>query len=864
MMGDERKREEKSPQQFQFAVLCEYLDRIRRVPKGGAYAKQRIFQSLLIKWNEETERTSRSAPSFFPVLRLIVNAYDTRKFNMKSKKLISRVCKTLLLPDVMKKELLLTDSKSSCLAIRQLSKEVAGRNATTRSLSVQDVNEALDHVNDADLGEEELSSLLKRCSSERVIFWLMNILTRSVERCLGVPSSTIINWLHPNANQMRQAGTSLERICELCAEGKVEDDSCLLFRMFEPMLLARVRHGNDVFEKLKQYCGEKFYVQLKFDGEHFLVHYSNDGQFRYYSRNQNDFSEKIGPHLNNRLHSFIASSVESCILDTELLLWDTVDCKYVGKGQQASDGRVYDVKNLRDYNAVEPCLAVFDILFLNGKSLMNVPLKDRIALLHSGSVLQREDESVVFVGKFEVVSTRSEFAALYEKAMDDEEEGVVVKKMDSLYKIGVRHMVNGWFKVKPFHLGDESLDLAVVGVDRGRNGVIENYAVAVLRDDRYFIVGKVSRGLDSTTRKHLHSKLEKDRGWLSGKAVPSWIHEANYASDRPADYVYKENLQVVEVRAAGIINGRLHFPTIRFYRDDKNVKDIDKYEDFLDFEKNLRSQSLAAASGLGTSGRKRQANTPQVMDEYRVKKTATTVKQLGGDLKGHQICVLRGGPNVSAQKLREIIESFGGSPVANPTAKVLFVLTGEPNHLKSKSVIKSDKYNVVSAEWALECERAGFVRPISRKYALHVVDQGLFSMFNGNAPGKEEEEEMEDCEEEKEFTFDDINNMLASTSFDEDVTKEGHEALSRQLLKGMKIYQFYDQIYYLHDSLTSLTRQYARILLKMHGAAVVDSLLDSVTHVVAKSRDVILEPCDLGGRRVEIVDVAWIESAIGT
>lgn len=35
--------------------------------------------------------------------------------------------------------------------------------------------------------------------------------------------------------------------------------------------------------------------------------------------------------------------------------------------------------------------------------------------------------------------------------------------------------------MKPFHLGDESLDLAVVGVDRGRNGFVESYVVAVIR-----------------------------------------------------------------------------------------------------------------------------------------------------------------------------------------------------------------------------------------------------------------------------------------------------------------------------------------------------------------------------------------------
>uniref|UniRef100_A0A914SCE8 ATP-dependent DNA ligase family profile domain-containing protein n=1 Tax=Parascaris equorum TaxID=6256 RepID=A0A914SCE8_PAREQ len=126
--------------------------------------------------------------------------------------------------------------------------------------------------------------------------------------------------------------------------------------------------------------------------------------------------------------------------------------------------------------------------------------------------------------------------------MKDGEEGIVVKKIDSVYKIGVRHMINGWFKVKPFHLGDESLDLAVVGVDRGRN------------DDKFFVVGKTSRGLDHTTRKRLNAKLEKDHGWLNGRVVPDWIHAASATTDRATDYAHKDNIQVVEVK---------HFTTIR-------------------------------------------------------------------------------------------------------------------------------------------------------------------------------------------------------------------------------------------------------------------------------------------------------------
>lgn len=42
---------------------------------------------------------------------------------------------------------------------------------------------------------------------------------------------------------------------------------------------------------------------------------------------------------------------------------------------------------------------------------------------------------------------REEFAKFYEESVNKGEEGVVAKKIDSLYKTGARQMINGWFKV---------------------------------------------------------------------------------------------------------------------------------------------------------------------------------------------------------------------------------------------------------------------------------------------------------------------------------------------------------------------------------------------------------------------------------
>lgn len=134
-------------------------------------------------------------------------------------------------------------------------------------------------------------------------------------------------------------------------------------------------------------------------------------------------------------------------------------------------------------------------------------------------------------------------------------------------------------------------------------------------DDKFFMVGKVGTGFNDTTRTFLKNRLMRDHGFFKSDKIPSWIHEDYVSTDLPSHFVNQDNMQVVEVffliteikqklsklyyliiyfiwplklcqiRAKGLRNGRLYAPTLKTYRDDKYVKDIDQYQEFLDFDK---------------------------------------------------------------------------------------------------------------------------------------------------------------------------------------------------------------------------------------------------------------------------------------
>uniref|UniRef100_A0A1I8EDS4 DNA ligase IV n=1 Tax=Wuchereria bancrofti TaxID=6293 RepID=A0A1I8EDS4_WUCBA len=847
--------EEEISRNFKYATLCKYLDYMQQIHFKNKLGKERVLKALVTKWAANASKFTNDIVSFYPVLRIMANSLDRRKFHMKSKRIISKVCQVLLLPPKIKKKLLQIDSKSADQSIMKLAEEVSMRNSTTakRELSLFDVNDSLCKITEREISNAELEKLLKACATVREVYWLLQVLVRRIERSLKVTSSSLLSWIHPNGATLYQSGVSLRKICDLVVEGKMTDNSNMLFRRFEPMLLARIRHGTgDVYDKLVHFCGQEFYVELKYDGEHFLLHRGTNCEMRYYSRVQNDFTNTISPVLDHRINPYFSPSLESCILDTELLLWDIIDKKFIGHNTQASDGRIYDVKALRSDGAVEPSVAVFDILFLNGKSLMDVPLSERIALLQSGNVLQKQDEAKIFVSKFTVVKTREEFSSLYQEAVMNGQEGIVVKKMNSIYKTGVRHMTNGWFKIKPFHLGDETLDLAIVGVDLGRNNKISSYCLATLRGDKLFMVGKVGTGLDDTTRSFLKSRLTRGHGFFKSEKVPNWIHNDYTTNDLPSHFVNLDNIQVVEIRAKGLRNGRLYAPTLKSYRDDKYVKDIDQYQAFLDFDKNLRLDSIKNAQNIINP--KRRTTNVHVLEQYQTKKAR--IEEINQDLKEKQICILRGTSDVTTQDLQAIVDSFGGIHVANPGPKTLFVVTGEPKHVKSKSIIRSNKYNVVSADWLIACKNMGKVIPITKEETVHVVDDSLYSLFGDDK-----------ASENSIMPSNSTAYTVASVSFLLDKIKvpkrkkqlAAEEALRKQLFMDDKFDRFSGQTFYLHENLTRIQKMYVQILLRMHGADLSTNQNSAVTHIVVPDRKIMYDNLL---EKVAIVDICWLENTL--
>ena len=139
----------------------------------------------------------------------------------------------------------------------------------------------------------------------------------------------------------------------------------------------------------------------------------------------------------------------------------------------------------------------FDLLHLDGRSLLGVPLEERKRLLHSRL---RPHPMVRYAGHVE-----SDGVAFFEAARAQEVEGIVAKLRRSPYEPDRRS--KAWLKLK-VRLEQE---VVVVGwlPGQGTHTDIGSLILGVRSGDRWVHAGQVGSGIDTKTRRALRAQLEE-------------------------------------------------------------------------------------------------------------------------------------------------------------------------------------------------------------------------------------------------------------------------------------------------------------------------------------------------------------------
>lgn len=302
---------------------------------------------------------------------------------------------------------------------------------------------------------------LSECLSAMEQKWFIRLLLKSMG--LGIGEQRILGILHPQARELYQRCTNLLSVCCLLADNKLSltppdgeisaaggdattsssylnlNAAIVPFQHIKPML-CEIFPGN--IEPLMQ--SDVLYVETKMDGERFQLHY-HDGRFKYISRNGKDYTANFGANydsgnLTPLLRDLLPTGLQSIILDGEMMVWDQQRSEFRVKGENT------DVKHLAEGNVANwrPCFVAYDILYLDGESLLDFPYVQRIFKLQE---LLPERKGVLHAMKPVKVSSVEDFKRLFQDALNANEEGVVLEKQNSIYRPGVRNG-GGWFKIK--------------------------------------------------------------------------------------------------------------------------------------------------------------------------------------------------------------------------------------------------------------------------------------------------------------------------------------------------------------------------------------------------------------------------------
>ncbi|MEM0096374.1 MAG: ATP-dependent DNA ligase [Candidatus Bathyarchaeia archaeon] len=201
----------------------------------------------------------------------------------------------------------------------------------------------------------------------------------------------------------------------------------------------------------------------------------------------------------------------------------------------------------------------FDILFLNGKELIELPLDERRKYLLEVVPPEYLAEGVECQNEVELMR-------FYDEALKKGYEGIVVKNLNSPYEIGQRTYT--WLKLKPER---DTIDCTIVKALYGkgkRAGLYSSFLLAVRdpKERKLYTIGKVSN-LPEQTMDALATIVERTKTGGDDEGVfvkPTLVVEVTY-----------QEIQETDEYTSGYA---LRVPKIVRFRTDKTVEEIDTIE----------------------------------------------------------------------------------------------------------------------------------------------------------------------------------------------------------------------------------------------------------------------------------------------
>lgn len=278
----------------------------------------------------------------------------------------------------------------------------------------------------------------------------------------------------------------LALVFELAKKGKLKDLDKVSIEIGKPikvMLAQKAKTIKEGFEIVGKPCA----VEYKYDGFRLLIH-KKANEVILFTRMLENVTKQF-PEVVDYIKKYVKGN--SFILDSEAVGFDKKTKEYTSF-QHISQRirRKYDIEKLQDELPVE--VNVFDIIYYNGKSMIDEPFSKRTELIRK--ILQ--DQRYKIISSKQIITDNEKKAEeFYKKALKDNQEGVMMKSLDAIYKPGRR--VGNMLKIKP---EERDLDLVIVGAEYGkgkRSGWLSSFILACKdnKTNKFLEIGKMGTGI---------------------------------------------------------------------------------------------------------------------------------------------------------------------------------------------------------------------------------------------------------------------------------------------------------------------------------------------------------------------------------
>ncbi|XP_068154821.1 LOW QUALITY PROTEIN: DNA ligase 4, partial [Drosophila tropicalis] len=732
------------------------------------------------------------------------------------------------------------------------------------NLTLQEVHNMLDIIANEDMTVKETELIrFTDLASPLEQKWLIRILLKRLE--LGIGEQRIFGVLHANAKDMYQRCSDLGKVCNLLADNKlnVVNDSAATnttaaaapqinlnlviepFHHIRPMLCERFPGKIEELMSL-----DVLYMETKMDGERFQLHFARD-HFKYISRNGADYTRNFGSSydqadgtLTPHLRALLPLGMESIILDGEMMVWDVNRQCYRDKGENT------DVKHLKLDGSWRPCYVVYDLLYLNGQSLLDLPFVQR---MHKLNELIVEQPGVLRIMHGRKIGSIEQFHQYFQEALDSNAEGIVLKMQNSTYKPGVR-VGGGWYKDKADYIKGltTEFDVLIIGGFYNRKMTfIESFLLGVLQPqtnnsgrDEVFSIGRVANNtrqrvvLNDALRSHWHK--------ASAEPPPLWFHyKATEKEGCPDVWIEPRHSIILQVKAADLAPygafytaKSLHFPRTELVRDDKVWNECMTLQEFQQLcegqigIKKLNKRQLRLDDF--TTERKRQKLTPAERSRLGLsayeKRRCLPLEANTLLFDEFKFCILSGSPGRRQHKhqLRDLVLQNGGYIVENPLphdAKCICI-AGDVTYMVERLMQQfARKCEIVRMDWLLRCceKQQIELRPKDVLAPTEPLRRQFAKSFDRFGDGYTESfatiQELQDA-------LDDITDADLEQN-GEDIGPEDYHDIE-QSLEITNYYMFRDMVGYLSNNSDPMTRLW---FLQHGGELVSDSTDRFLTHV---------------------------------